>query len=345
MSIFDLVTSVELVSYWELLTQDREPYLGEELWPNDKKLGLELSWLKGSNGLPVVLKPSAFDAAAIPRPRIGFEELKTKMPFFKESMYIDEELRQQLNMVMETNNQTYIDAVLNRIFNDEMTLLEGASAQRERMRMMLLTTGTISVSANGQNYDYDYGMNESHKITVSTSWSDPSATILDDIREAKVKIQDDTGIIVERAVCNSKTFKYFRKNEEIKKSIAILTDGQSFVSDAKIKAFILDELDIEIVINDKRYVDEKGKTQKYIPDDVFTLFPSGTLGKTWFGTTPEESDLMAGKVANVTITDTGVAVTTMQKADPVQVETKVSQICLPDFPTADYIAIIDVNAG
>ena len=94
MTIFDLILSTEIVAYWELLQQDREPYLGEELFPDRKQLGLSLSWLKGSNGLPVVLKPSSFDAVAIPRKRIGFEKLSAEMPFFKESKYIDEEMRQ-----------------------------------------------------------------------------------------------------------------------------------------------------------------------------------------------------------------------------------------------------------
>ena len=342
MSIYDLIISEEIVAYWELLTQDREPYMGEELWPDDKKLGLDLKWLKGSNGLPIVLKASAFDVAAIPRPRIGFERLSAEMPFFKESKYIDEELRQELNKVIESNNQAYIDAVVNRIFNDVMELLEGAAAQRERMRMMALTTGTIVMEGNGQVYEYDYGMPEGHKATVTKSWSDPTAPILEDIRTGKQKILDDTGVTVERAVCSSKVFGYFRINNEIKASINTLTDGAGYISDAKIKQFFLDELELTIVTNDKRYKDETRKAQRYIPDDVFTMFPAGQLGNTWFGTTPEESDLMSSSVANVTITDTGVAVTTVEKADPVNVETKVTMICLPDFPTADQVYIIDV---
>lgn len=342
MSIYDLIISEEIVAYWELLTQEREPYMGEELWPDDKKLGLDLKWLKGSNGLPIVLKASAFDVAAIPRPRIGFERLSAEMPFFKESKYIDEELRQELNKVIESNNQAYIDAVVNRIFNDEMELLEGAAAQRERMRMMALTTGTIVMEGNGQVYEYDYGMPDEHKVTVTKSWSDPTAPILEDIRTGKQKILDDTGVTVERAVCSSKVFGYFRINNEIKASINTLTDGAGYISDARIKQFFLDELELTIVTNDKRYKDETGTAQRYIPDDVFTMFPAGQLGNTWFGTTPEESDLMSSSVANVTITDTGVAVTTVKKADPVNVETKVTMICLPDFPTADQIYIIDV---
>ena len=344
MTIYDLILSNEIVSYWEILSQDREPYLGEELFPDDKKLGLDLKWLKGSNGLPVVLKPSAFDVSAIPRPRIGFEKLTAQMPFFKESKTIDEELRQELNKVLESGNQTYIDAVVNRIFADETDLLEGAAAQRERMRMMALTTGAVSMTGNGQDYDYDYGIPSTHKTTVTKSWSDKTAPIMEDIRTAMQTILDDTGVQVERAVCSSKVMGYFRINNEIKSSIMILTNGAGFVSDSAIKQYIKDELGLEIVTNDKRYKDENEQKQRFVADDVFVMFPSGKLGNTWFGTTPEESDLMTGSVANVTITDTGVAVTTMKKPDPVNVETKVTMICLPDFPTADQVYIYDVLA-
>ena len=130
MTIFDLMQSAELVAYWEELLQDEAPYPCEELFPADKKRGLDLKWLKGAKGLPVVLKTSAFDAAAIPRGRIGFEKLSAEMPYFKESTYIDEELRQELNIVLETGNQAYIDSVMNRIFDDEMRLLRGARASR-----------------------------------------------------------------------------------------------------------------------------------------------------------------------------------------------------------------------
>ena len=39
----------------------------------------------------------------------------------------------------------------------------------------------------------------------------------------------------------------------------------------------------------------------------------------------------------------GVAGTTIQKADPVNVETKVTQICLPSFEEADKVYIIDTE--
>lgn len=344
MSIFDLIKAPELTSYWEEHVQDQPPYLGEELFPADKKLGLRLDWIKGAKGLPVVLKPSAFDVGAVPRPRIGFDKLSAMMPFFKESTYIDEELRQELNMVMETRNQAYIDAVTRRVFDDEIRLLDGARARREQMRMMALTTGAIAVSANGQAYNYDYGIPAGHKDTVTTDWSDyDNSDPIEDLRVAMDTIEGDTGIRPTRGVCTRKTWNYLRNNQKIIKTIFVLSNGQvGAISDERLTQYIDDELGLELVIYGKRYKDDTGTVTQFVPDDMVSLFPTGTLGNTWFGTTPEESDLMTGTADNVAITDVGVAVTTMKKSDPVNVETKVTMICLPSFETADSVFLLDV---
>lgn len=344
MTIFDLMQSQELTAYWEELVQDEAPYIGEELFPDDKKRGISLKWIKGSKGLPVVLKTSAFDVHAIPRARIGFEKLTAEMPYFKESTYIDEELRQELNLVLETGNQAYIDSVMNKIFDDETRLLRGARASRERMRMMALTTGIISMTANGQAFTFDYGV--THKGNAKVAWSDyANSDPMEDIRVAKELIQDETGAVLTRAMCDGKTWRDIRNNEKIKKAIFVLTNGVGAISDRQLRQYIKDELEIEVVVNDKRYKDEAEATVKFMPENTFVMFPDGDLGKTWFGTTPAESDLMSGSVANVSITDTGVAVTTVQKADPVQVETIVSMICLPSFEAADQVYIMDTTVA
>lgn len=347
MTIFDLMQSQELVAYWEVLVQDEAPYPCEELFPDDKKRGISLKWLKGAKGLPIVLKTSAFDVHAVPRPRIGFEKLTAEMPYFKESTYIDEELRQELNLVLETGNQAYIDSVMNKIFDDETRLLRGARASRERMRMMALTTGVVSMAANGQAFTFDYGIPSSHKANAVKSWSDhANSDPIEDIRLAMEKINEDTGETITRAMCDSKTWRHLRNNEKIKKEIFVLTNGAGAITDSKLRDYIAEQLNgLEIVVNDKRYKDETETTRTFMPENTFVMFPDGDLGKTWFGTTPAESDLMTGSVANVSITDTGVSVTTVQHADPVQVETIVAMICLPSFEAADAVFILDTTAA
>lgn len=347
MTIFDLMQSQELVAYWNELVKDEAPYPCEELFPDDKQRGITRKWIKGSRGLPVVLKTSAFDAHAIPRSRIGFDKLSAELPYFKESTYIDEELRQELNMVLETGNQAYIDSVMAKIFDDETRLLRGARASRERMRMMALTTGIVSMAANGQSFVFDYQLPDEHKANAIVSWSDhKNSDPIEDIRLLKEKIEDETGCTITRAMCDAKTWRNLRNNEKIKKAIFVLTNGLGTLNDKQLRDHIAEELDgLEVHVNKKRYKDENEQTLAFMPADTFVMFPDGELGKTCFGTTPAESDLMAGNVANVTITDTGVAVTTVQHADPVQVETIVSMICLPSFEQADQIGILDTTAA
>ena len=340
MSIFDLIQSAEIAAYWTGVLDNEAVYPCEELFPDDKKRGLSLKWIKGSKGLPVVLKTSAFDANSVPRPRIGFNKLTAEMPYFKESTYIDEEMRQELNLVIETGNQNYIDSVLNKVFDDEIRLLRGARAARERMRMMALTTGLISMKANGQAFAFNYGV--TNKGNVIKKWEKlAEADPIEDIRNAKTKVSETTGAVLTRAMCDGITWKNLRNNAKIKLAMFPATNGVGSVSDKALRQYFKDEVELDVLVNDRRYLDESGQTLKFMPSNTFVMFPDGELGKTWFGTTPAESDLMSSSVANVTIVDTGVAVTTVEKADPVNVETIVSMICLPSFEAADTVYIMD----
>ena len=342
MTIFDLVKSVEISAYWEEKSKDKPPYLFDTLFPSEKKLGMDLSYIKGSGGLPVMLNVSAFDTKAVPRSRIGFEKLTAEMPFFKESMYIDEKLRQELNLVMGSGNQKLIDTVVNRIFADNTRLLEGAAASREAMRAMAVTTGVISLEANGQSYTYDYGIPADHKFTEA-NFNSASFDVVAYITEVCDKIEEDTGVRPTRAVCSREQMKKLMYNEAIKKSIYLFGNGAGIMNEKTLISFLEEQTGVTFEAYSKRYIDSSGNSVRFVPDNTISLFPEGQLGSTWFGTTPEESDLTGGSAANVSITDTGVAVTTMQHSDPVNVETKVTMICLPSLEAANQIAIIDTT--
>ena len=343
-TIFDIVTATDIGAYWEATSQEREPYVGEVLFPNKKKLGLDLEWINGNSGIPVVLNLSAFDANVIPRAREGFTLTQAKMPFFKESLYIDEEIRQQLNMAMENGSSAYVDVLTQRIFDDNIKLLEAARVQRERMRMTMLTTGAISIASNGQAVSFDYGVPTGHKATATTSWKTNTTDIIADIKSWQDKIEDDTGVRPTRAICNSSVWNAMLANTGIRNTMFVYSNGVATISDSALKAFLMEQLGLSVYVNNKRYKNEAGTATKFVADDTFVLFPDGTLGNTWFGTTPEESDLMSGQSnATVSLTDTGVAVTTMKHSDPVNVETKVSMITLPSFEASGQIFIADVT--
>ena len=339
-TIYDLVTSNDIVSYWTEKNVNTQPLLGETLFPIRKRLGTKLEWVKGAKNKKVALRLSSYDAKAIRRDRQGIESYETKMPFFKESKYIDEEMRSQLNNMISANNQELVNEILVNIYDDETELLDASDVSLERMRMEALTTGTITLSSNGQSYAYDYGVPAEQKKTVTTSWSDPSADIIGDINNY-VEYMRTQGVNITRAICNSSVAKHFRNNESIKNAIYVFAGGTVDVTTNRALNYIFNETDVKIVVYDNSYLTEDDEEVKYVPDDTIVLFPEGKLGDTNLGTTPEESDLRNKLNADVAVVKEGIAVTTSQTVDPVNVETKVSMVALPSFPAADKIMIID----
>lgn len=340
MSIFDLVTAKNVAEYWIEKNVNEQPLLGETLFPAVREIGIKLEWIKGAKNQPIGLRLAAYDTKAIRRDRQGFESYETTMPFFKESMYIDEDLRQRLNTLIQTNNEQVINNILSKIFDDEIELIKAARVTLERMRMEALTAGTVTLASNGQAYSYDYGVPADQKVNVSTVWSDADADIIGDITKF-VEDMKAKGVTITRAVCNSSVAKNFRTNTALKDAIYVFANGSVNITTARALDYIYAETGISIYVYDNVYVNDSGVTTKYVPDNTLVLLPEGTLGETHFGVTPEESDLTNSLTATVSIVDNGVAVTTYGTEDPVNVETKVSMIALPSFERANEIVIVD----
>jgi len=349
--IFDMFNAKEIGSYWAEVNKTQVPFLGAGLFPARKQIGLDLSWIKGKGGLPVALKPSQFDAKATLRDRIGVARVETEMPFFREAMLIKEKDRQDL-MRLEKNGNEVIKPMIQRIYDDIITLVDGANVQAERQIMQLLSTGGISIVANGVDYTYDY-TDEAWKAENVTTLADnakwsakETANPIKDIKEAQRAVQAKTGVKPTRAICNSTVWNNLLENAAIRTAInagkgITLTTAEIF--DADLQAYLLRNLNLTVVVYDNMFVNENKETKKFFPDEVFTLIPATTLGNTWYGTTPEEADLMGGRTnADVSIVNTGVAITTIMQEHPVNKETIVSEIVLPSFERIDEMHILNV---
>lgn len=350
-TIFDMVVAQEIGSYWTEAVENTIPYLGATLFPAQKQLGLDLSWIKGSQGLPVALTPSAFDAKATLRDRIGIQRVETEMPFFRESMRIGEKDRQEINKLLAASNRATLEPILNRIFDDAKNLIDGAEVQAERMRMQLLSTGKIEVTAeNRVSYDYDYQFPDAHKYTISVASDKWSATTtanpIRDIQRWQDLVEDDTGVRPTRAICTRKTWNYLIANTAIRMDLNPAGGQNIIMTDSMLQQYLSAKLGLTVAVYNKKYqLSLGGASNQFFPDEVFTLIPDGVLGKTYFGTTPEESDLLSGGTdANVEIVNTGVAITTIKEPHPVNVQTIVSAIMLPSFEAIDNVFIATVHS-
>lgn len=355
MDLREIFTPAAVAANWTEVASNQIPYLGATLFPARKKAGLDLSWLKGSRGLPVSLMPSAFDAKATFRDRIGFDKLETEMPFFREGFKIKERDRQEMLRVQESTDP-YAEEVLARIFDDARNLIDGANVVPERMIMQLLFPDSgncgIAIKANGVDYTYNYDPDGSWKtsnytaLTSAALWTAPTtADPFAAFKTVKDAIRAKTGDELTVAIMNTYTFNLMTATDAMKNRY-LSTSGISlgYLTDAEAKAVVQGTSGLQVAVYDKQYKDESGVAHSFVPDGYVCLIPSGNLGNTWYGTTPEEADLQGSNSAEVSIVNTGVAISREIQNHPVNINTFASEIVLPSFERMDSVGVLKVIA-
>ena len=325
------------------------PYLGLGFFPAQKKAGLDLKWLRGANGLPVSLAPSAFDAKANFRDRVGIAINETQMPFFREGYMVKEADEQEIMRVQDSND-AYAQQVLDSIFNDTTNLVNGADVVPERMRMQLLYplggVFGIQIKANGVDYTYNYDPDDTlknkHYLKIETAedkWS-AAATCdpLKNLEDALDKQEEESGNRPEILLMSKGTFNLIKNSAKVRSGVlAQNTTANVNYTSARVQAYVEEELNVRIVIYNKQFKDENGVAKKFYGDNMVAMLPSGQLGSTWYGTTPEER---SGQ--NVSIVNTGVAVHTYTTDHPINTFATASEIVLPSFEQAENCFFIEV---
>ena len=190
--------------------------------------------------------------------------------------------------------------------------------------------------------DNSFTTNNMETLTGTAKWSDATnATPIEDLRRWQDAIEQKTGTRPTNAIMTRKTFNYLLKNAEVRSYITASLTG-TLINNRAVKTILSDELGLTVYIYNKTYTDYDGSTKNYYPDDKVTLFPDGDLGKTWYGTTNEEAQLMSGTNQEVAIVDTGVAILSVKNAHPVNETVYVAEIALPSFERMNQIFIATV---
>lgn len=330
------------------------PYLGLNWFPERKKQGLDLSWIKTHKGLPVSLAPSNFDTIPTLRAREGLSKEKTQMAFFREGMEVGEEEMLEIERISSTDDP-YLKSALSSVYDDTNNLVSGAEVVPERMRMSLLATEAghpvITIESDGVQYAYDYDKDGSYakdhyaKLEDTSMWSDTvNSKPLTDLNNARKKLQKK-GKIAKYVLMNTNTFQYLLENAQIRNSILAQNLTATIeVDDDTVNSVVQKRTKLTIVLYDKMYMDEAKKEHYFYPDNKVTLLPEGKLGSTWFGTTPDERT--ARQVADVDVTTyrTGITVATkVEYGPPMKMSVFASEVVLPSYENMDSTFVLEVH--
>lgn len=335
------------------------PYLGRSFFGTDKKIGLDLRFIKGRKGLPVALKASNFDAKAPLRDPIGFKDIQNEMPFFREGYTVTEKEEQEYMKYLDAENSDLANQVLREIMKNPMYLVLGADVVPERMiwQLMAPVDGIPKIDVvvdGGDKYSIDYtgdngaAYKKTNYIELSGTslWSDSAnATPIQDLVDAQEQHKDNTGEILSTFVMNQKTWKQFVNAEDTRKQVQGILAYQNGIriKDSEVKSYMLDNYGITILVYNKLYMGEDGASHKFIPDGVVSGIAGtvSSLGTVWYGTTPEERSGSLAK-GDLSIVNTGVSIYTYTTEHPVNTHCIVSEIVLPSYENMDSVFIMKV---
>lgn len=344
MAIFDKVSIDNVKAYWA--NKKRTPYLGETLFPADKKLGLKLEWVKGYNEAAPVLMPASFDESVQLRDRNSASIETTRMPFFREGIRLGEEDRQQLLMFADTQPM-YAESIARRVMEDNANMIESALVVPEIMRMGLLQDGKFKIEATAQNgkvacYEIDYGAtawDATNKVTLTgtAAWSDETnADPIKDIQEIVLKAAEN-GVELKRAIVGLATWRHLLNNAKIKAAFKDVP----YVSQENVKNYIYNLCGVEFLVYTKLYKGLDGLNHNFFAQDGIAVFmPEADLGKTWYGTAPHEADAMngqAGTNVDVQVINEGVCIFTKTEAAPVNMLFGAEEIVCPSFEAMNSV--------
>lgn len=342
MKLQDFINSKNIKLYMKQLPQEES--VDKELFPSVKQLGTDLEFAKGAKKKAVALRMSTFDVAAKSRALSAALNVdKKEIPFFKESLPLKESDRRDLINAANSNNENLVKALSGQVFENYANLIEGANIVAKRMRCELIQKGEINITTDDGDIVVDYGVPSGHKTAdAAPEWNVASTDIVGDIRKYQKAITDDGYTKPDTLLMTEKTFAdtimvntaitaHLKSGANVKN---IILNEQDYIN------FLKDRMGLSVVfLENSTFIPAEGKeAQRYYLDGYVTLMSGTTLGRTVYGTTPEEWDKIYGSSKlDTEIHDLGIAITTMVKEDPVTIDTKVSQLVIPSFERADEV--------
>ena len=346
LNLKEVFAPAAIAAYWTNDPTNAMPFASDALFPAKKKAGLNLKWLRGHKGVGVSLMPSAFDAKATFRTREGFKFDETEMPFFREGYHLGEKDRQEILRVLDSNDP-YARDVMNRLYDDTAQLITGARIVPERMIWQLLAPANgipgITIKAKPMMGIESNGMLCSGEELGLNDDLYPGSEVYGLLDLPKDAVLASVGEVVTEVYMNTATFRNMIAADEVKNRFMTVTaKANAVLLDAEARQIIESATGLTIHLYDKMFkADQYSASEKYLPDGMVVVAPSGALGSTWYGTTPEEADLLSGQSgASVSIVNTGVAITTELTVHPVNANVYASEIVLPSFERMDAVYCI-----
>lgn len=325
MNIFEQLTPTYIAGVWRTNPSNNKPYMHQMFLPLTRTDQIELEYLTGHDYLPVVLEPSAYDTKMITRDHTPAKKAKIEIPFFRESMIMNERDAMQLFHLSQNSNMPGATTLIRNLVNDAVGLLESVNVNREIMFTQLITQGGFIIngrqntSNQQQNFQWDYDpegtWTASNVIdldngTPGSSLVDPTFDFVGWMTEF-INTLELEGKSIGYAIIGSQTARDLMANESIRGLMLLRGYGvapanvpnYATFTRQSVFSFLGSYFGINFMIHDKAYglkdslqlggiTNDAAATptsEFYFPQrGTISFLPAGNIGEMYAAVTPEE---------------------------------------------------------
>lgn len=265
-----------------------------------EQYSVDLKWSSlSANGTIVAADVVSMDSPLPLKKRDSIEKADGNIPKLGMKLYLTERQLSDIDILVRKGNKEA--QVVAKLFGDVKKVVSGIEERLEFMFLQALSSGVTSIDDEnnaGIGVRVDFGIPAENKLTVSTVWSDPSATPLDDIERA-IQAANAKGYTLSVCFMDLATFNNFKKTNQVKErhatalGLAVTTGTKPPVpTKAQVNAFLLEDYNLTIkIINRSVQIEKNGKRTVVKPwtDGAVTLSPSEQVGTLQYGDLAEET--------------------------------------------------------
>ncbi len=208
----------------------------------------------------------------------GFETFTFKPPYIKAKKVTTamDILKRSAGNTIYQNELSPMQKAAQKVGADLRELQEMITRREEWMAALALTTGKIHVQGEGINQVIDFQMPKDHKIELPTGkkWSDPNSDPISDLRRWQTKVVQDSGLVPRIAVLGREALNALLEHKKMQKILDNLRmnvghiDPKALPNGAKYWGCIED---IDLYSYNEWYLDDAGKEQPMIPENMIIL--------------------------------------------------------------------------
>lgn len=274
----------------------------------------------------------AYDAETPIGKRDSFSRKRISLPPLGQKTVVGEEERLRLAAIQSGGDNTV--ALINAIYDDAEINTRAIYARMELARGQVLTTHKFTLSGENQlqGIEADFGVDNSHRPTASTLWSDhTNSNPLEDLRTWVDLVTDDGGEVPAYMLTSRQVVGNLLRNVNVRNLVSSLAGTPTMVTRTQL-ASVLDAWDLPQLVQYDTQVSVAGSSTRVIPANRVILLPANpaSLGRTFWGTTAEALELVGGTNPQLTFSEApGLVGMVMKEGDPVRTWTKVTAIGMP----------------